>query len=167
MLEGQRLQLDRYRVVPRTISFIFHLNQVLLIQVAEGRGVWAGQYNGVGGHIERGENPHASALRELQEETDVVPDELQFCGHILIDTGIQTGIGLFVFGGLIHQPPRLKSTDEGTPQWLPLDQLDDFPLVEDLRWLIPKVRSTMNGGPPFLGLYTFNDDGGLTATWIP
>lgn len=167
MLDGQRLQPERYMVVPRSISFIFHLDQVLLIQVAQGRGAWSGQFNGVGGHIEQGENAQISALRELQEETGVIPDELHFCGHILIDTGSATGIGLFVFGGRIQQPPPLKSTPEGSPAWLRLDKLDEQPLVEDLHWLIPKVQATMSGAPPFLGLYQFTDDGTLKTTWIP
>jgi 8-oxo-dGTP diphosphatase len=165
MLDGQRLQPDRYTVVPRTISFIFYQDQVLLIQVAEGRGAWSGQYNGVGGHIERGEDPLSSARRELKEETGVVPDQLHFCGHILIDTGKETGIGLFVFGGSIQHPAPLKSTIEGTPQWLNPDELKEVHLVEDLHWLLPKVRATMDGAPPFLGLYQFDDSGKLVTTW--
>jgi 8-oxo-dGTP diphosphatase len=167
MLAGQRLQPDRYSVIPRTISFVFHQNQVLLIKVAEGRGAWSGQYNGIGGHIESGEHPHTSALRELQEETGILPDHLQFCGHILIDTGKATGIGLFVFGGAIQQPPPLQSTPEGAPHWLKLDALDGQPLVEDLHGLIPKVLATMEGAPTFLGLYQFSNEGKLETTWIP
>jgi 8-oxo-dGTP diphosphatase len=167
MLEGQRLQPDRYTVVPRTINFIFHENDVLLIKVAQGRGVWSGKYNGVGGHVERGEDPYTSALRELHEETGLTPDYIQFCGHILIETGRNPGIGLFVFGGKIAEPPPLISTPEGSPCWLPLEGIRHQPLVEDLHWLIPKVRATMGGAPPFLGLYEFHEDGSLRTSWAP
>jgi 8-oxo-dGTP diphosphatase len=167
MLEGQRLQPERYTVVPRTISFVFHDDHVLLIRLSEDRGAWAGKLNGVGGHIERGEDPHASALREIKEETGLTLEHLQFCGHILIDTGKKPGIGLFVFGSQISWAGSPLATSEGTPCWIAVKDLENEALVEDLNWLIPKVRSTLYGAPPFLGLYQFDTDGGLIVNWIP
>ena len=167
MLEGQRLQPQRYTVVPRTISFIFLDDHVLLIRLSEDRGAWSGKLNGVGGHMERGEDPHASALREIREETGLSLERLQFCGHILIDTGKKPGIGLFVFGSQISHAGSLRSTSEGTPCWIAVEDLENESLVEDLTWLVPKVRSTINGAPPFIGFYQFDDDGVLIVNWAP
>lgn len=166
MFEGQRLQPERYTVVPRTISFVFHEDQVLLIKLAKDRGAWSGKLNGLGGHIEQGEDPHTSALREIEEETGIILQRLKLCGHILIDTGQKPGIGLFVFGNDVAQPGSLRSTAEGEPCWINTHDLKMHPLVDDLHWLIPKVRSVLDGAPPFLGLYQFNHDGSLNVEWM-
>ena len=66
-LAGQRVSKDRYTIIPRTLSFLVHEETVLLIRIREDRGAWGGKYNGVGGHIEPGEDPLSAARRELVE----------------------------------------------------------------------------------------------------
>jgi len=63
-LDGQRADPDRYTLVPRTLTFLFQADQVLLLKVD--RGGWAGLYNGIGGHLEQGEDPLTAAVRELR-----------------------------------------------------------------------------------------------------
>ncbi len=75
-LAGQRLQPERYALIPRTLTFLFNKDEILLIKVPENRGAWTGLFNGVGGHIERGEEPHSAALREIFEETRLSPASL-------------------------------------------------------------------------------------------
>lgn len=46
---------ERYLVVPRTLVFLFdEQDRVLLLKGAENKIRWAGLYNGIGGHVERG-----------------------------------------------------------------------------------------------------------------
>jgi len=161
-LEGQRLQPDRYSVVPRTLSFLLHEDQILLLRIAEERGPWGGQYNGVGGHIERGENPLSAARREILEETGTVPDSLELCGVVVIDTQTVPGISLYIYVGKIDHPSPLKATDEGTLDWVPLSEVYDLPLVEDLPILLPKALEADRIKRPFSANYTYDDERDLT-----
>ncbi|GAP61818.1 8-oxo-dGTP diphosphatase [Ardenticatena maritima] len=125
----------RYALVPRTLIFLRRDDAVLLLRGAAHK--WfAGRYNGVGGHVERGETIIEAAMRETYEETGVQPTDLALRGviHIVGDPGVL----LFVFVGRavgdIH-----ATTDEGTLEWIPLSALANMPLVADLRWLLPRV----------------------------
>ncbi len=64
----------RYLTVPRTLCFILHGDDVLLIQRAPHKRIFPGKVNGVGGHVEAGEDVAASAAREILEETGLAVD---------------------------------------------------------------------------------------------
>lgn len=161
-LAGQRTQPDRYTVVPRTLSFLLRDDQVLLLKLAEGRGEWAGKLNGVGGHVEQGEEPRASALREVTEETGLAPGtSFQLCGVVLIDTQESPGIGLYVFVG--DAPPGdPQPSPEGTPMWIPLHAVGSHPVVEDLPTILPLALDAYGGQAPFTAAYKYDRSGSLT-----
>ena len=159
-LAGQRLQPDRYTVVPRTLVFLVRSESLLLLKVPAERGAWAGRLNGYGGHIERGEDPLSSALRETQEETGLVPSRLRLCGTVLVDTQQVPGIALFVFVGEIEEGEPAAGS-EGTPVWAPLSNLPVQELVEDLPELIPRALQAYQGAPPFSGSYRYTATGEL------
>jgi len=50
----QGVTRDRYMLIPRTIIFLRRGDFCLLIKGAPTKRLWAGKYNGVGGHVERG-----------------------------------------------------------------------------------------------------------------
>ena len=158
LLEGQRLQPERYSVIPRTLTFLTREGQVLLLRVAQGRGAWAGRFNGLGGHIEQGEDARTAARREVAEESGLEVDSLELAGVVLVDTATRPGIALFVFSaevaGEIRQP-----TPEGELAWLQLDRLGDVPLVDDLPILLPRVLLARETGRPFFGCYRFDEEG--------
>jgi 8-oxo-dGTP diphosphatase len=160
-LAGQRLHPDRYSVVPRTLSFLLRGEQVLLLQQPPNRGTWAGKLNGVGGHIERGEGPRASALREIAEETGLTPGRsFRLCGVVLIDTQQNPGIALYVFVGEALEGEARPST-EGTPVWVALHALDEQDVVEDLPTILPLALDAYRGQAPFTAAYTYDQDGSL------
>lgn len=165
-LAGQRLNGKRYSVIPRTLSFLLRENEVLLIRLPKDRPGWGGQLNGVGGHIEQGEDPISAARREIFEETGLTPSNLKLCGVVIIDTGDQTGIALYVFIGEIDAGQPIESP-EGIPLWISLEELDKQHLVEDLPILLPRALSSYHIGQPFSALYSYNDAGELTTTFIP
>ncbi|MBN2391881.1 MAG: NUDIX domain-containing protein, partial [Anaerolineae bacterium] len=57
-----------YTVIPRVLVFLTRGDEVLLLRGAPDKKLWAGKYNGLGGHIEPGETPHQAAVREVAEE---------------------------------------------------------------------------------------------------
>jgi 8-oxo-dGTP diphosphatase len=160
-LSGQRIQPDRYKLIPRTLTFLTRPEEVLLIRLGPDRGDWAGLLNGVGGHIERGEDPVQSARREIEEETGLIAGELRLSGVVIIDTGDQPGIGLFVFVGDVGGG-ELQAGSEGSPEWIRLDSLNDVPLVADLPELLPKVLSSGMHAAPFSATYEYDDAGKLS-----
>jgi 8-oxo-dGTP diphosphatase len=160
-LEGQRLQSDRYKVVPRTLSFLLRKDQVLLLQLAEDRGAWSGKFNGIGGHIERGEDPKTAAKREILEETGYSPASLRLAGTVIVDTGTDPGIMIYVYAGEILQtfPPHPNS--EGSLHWIKLSNLNTIDLVEDLPQVLPKTLEAYKRDATFSALYAYDEDGTL------
>ena len=107
-------------LIPRTLTFIFHEEKVLLIKGAPHKRLWANKYNGVGGHIERGEDVFSSARREVREETGLDLPSLALCGTVIVDTGENVGIGIFIFrgeyqGGNLAVPRRESGMDPARP----------------------------------------------------
>ncbi len=122
--------------------------------------LWANRYNGLGGHVEVDEDVLAAAQRELAEEAGIVDASLTLTGVIHIDAGHDAagplpGIIVFVFCGESRQRTVI-STAEGTPEWIPLNRLADYSLVDDLHQVIPL---TLAGGGLFYGHYRPNPQG--------
>ena len=134
----QGVNRERYMLIPRTLIFLTRGEHVLLIKGAAHKRLWAGKYNGLGGHIEPGEDVLSAARRELSEEAGLTSGDLRLVGTVVIDSGENPGILLFVFRGECPQGNRALSS-EGELEWLPVDNLVGLPLVEDLAVLLPRV----------------------------
>jgi hypothetical protein len=84
---------------------------------------------------------------------------------ISIDTGEQPGIGLFIFkgeAGHLRDIP-LQPNSEGSPEWVPVSQVDSLSLVEDLPLLLPRVVQADREEQPFFALYRYGDQGQLVV----
>jgi 8-oxo-dGTP diphosphatase len=161
----QKVDPERYQLVPRCLVFAIRDQEVLLITGAAHKRLWAGQLNGVGGHIEQGEDVLAAAQREFLEETGLHLLSPSICGVILIDIGGPTGVGLFVVRGDC-EAGLMRASTEGELAWYRLDDtLYQRPLVEDLPELLPRVLSRQPGDPPFSGRYHYDAAGHLQITW--
>jgi 8-oxo-dGTP diphosphatase len=121
----------------------------MLLKGGPEKRLWAGLYNGLGGHVERGEDILSSAYRELVEETGFEVKDLWLCGLITIDTGEQVGVGIFVLRGDIPATgpdyiDMLPSSPEGNLEWVPLPVL------------LPRVLAAHPGDHPFSAHYLYD-----------
>jgi len=159
--QGVFASAGRYQTVPRTLCFITHGDDVLLLKGAPDKRLWANLYNGVGGHVERHEDVYAAALREICEETGWDKDDLQdlyLRGLVNIDAGdSQVGVMLFVFTARARRR-QTHASSEGTLEWAPRHQLLDYALVQDLFILLPRVLSLADNAPPFFAHYGYDQD---------
>ena len=164
-ISEQTISKENYKVVPRTLIFLFDgQGRVLLLKGSPNKRRWAGVFNGIGGHVEVGEDVMEAAMRELAEETGITNVALDFCGQIMIDASQEEGIALFIFKGTNLHKGSLSSED-GELMWLSLDDLNRYPVMEDLHELLPRVAAFNQGDPVMIGKYTFEAGGNLRTSF--
>jgi 8-oxo-dGTP diphosphatase len=141
------------------LIFVFKGKNVLLQRGAPTKKLWANRYNGVGGHIERGEDLLTAAYRELNEETGLVNVDLMLCGTIIIDIGQNNGVLLFVMKGN-YQYGDIKPSAEGEVEWVNFNKIKELPVMEDLPTLLEHVKKSIKGRNIFHGR-SWHDEKGI------
>lgn len=149
------LKRQRYTVIPRTLVFITRGDAVLLLRGSAHKRIWAGKYNGIGGHVERDEDIYSAAQREVREETGLEVEKLRLTGLINIDGDQPTGIMLFVFVAE-SRSGEPQPSEEGDLEWIDRRLLDQVDLVEDLPTILPRAIEHAAGASPFFAHYRYD-----------
>ena len=124
-LEGAR-QLTFDRVIQYTLVYLISRGKVLLIKKAPGRS-HAGEWIGLGGKLERGEDPVTSAVRELREGSGLTVADPKLRGTFIWIDEVQCGIVYIVTG--TSWSGTLVESDEGGLEW---HSIADLPSLEGL-----------------------------------
>ena len=164
--QGLGLSSERYKVIPRTLCFILSPDDdVLLIKGAPTKRIWPNLYNGVGGHVEPGEDVYTAARREVREETGLLVRQMRLRGVINITVQDRQGIMIFVFMARAESR-AVAPSNEGTLEWVPRDRLLSLDLVPDLPELLPRALDAPSDADPFFGLYTYDETERLVTRWV-
>jgi 8-oxo-dGTP diphosphatase len=159
----QGINLDRYMLIPRVLVFVTRAGRLLLLRGAPGKRLWAERYNGLGGHVEQGEDPLSAARRELLEEANLTAS-LRLCGTLFVDSGQNPGVAVLVYAGEVTGG-ELRNSDEGVLEWVEPGALDSLPVVEDLPILVQRLLQMQAEDPPFSARSFYDDKGQLKVVF--
>jgi 8-oxo-dGTP diphosphatase len=154
--QGANATQNRWLTIPRTLCFVLHGDDVLLMKRAPHKRVFPNRYNGVGGHIERDEDPLSSARREIREETGLDVSDVRLCAVYNIDAGEATGIFLLVFTAQ-SASRDVTANSEGTLHWIPRGDVYSLDLVEDLPHILPRILAMQPTDQPLFFHVSYDD----------
>ena len=149
---------SRYLVVPRTLCFVLHEEEVLLIKRSPHRRLFPGKVNGLGGHVEQGEDVVLSAQRELVEEAGLEVTDLWLAGVVHVDGrlgqasplagNIQPGVLIFVFTAQADSRV-VRASEEGDLIWVALSDVEELDWVDGDPVLLLQALAARASGRPF------------------
>ena len=155
----------RYQMVPRTLVFIQKGEQLLMLSKNKSTSFGYGKINGVGGHMEQGEEPYESARREVLEETGLTVQQLDLAAILFIDIHDTPGIQVFVFKGQ-YSSGRIQDSEEGHLEWMSRAEIEEHEKkVKDLPFLIQVVDEHQSNTPPALIKYLYDENGEMRIAY--
>lgn len=166
--ENNHLNIDqRYQLIPRTLIFLNHNEKVILIEKTQNASFVEGRLNGVGGHIEIGEDPFMAARREVLEETGLGIENLDLVALLFIDTNKNPGILVFIFKG-DSKEGKIKESDEGKLWLLDKNEIKkEKQVMEDVPFLMEICETHGKNAAPRIIRYKKDRSGKLRIAITP
>ncbi len=164
--QGADATQHRWLTMPRTLSFVINGDDVLMLKRDASKRVFPNQYNGLGGHVERDEDVRSSALREIEEESGLIVHSLRLRSIHNIDAGEASGILLFIFTAISDSRDLKPDTPEGTLEWISIDKILDYDLVEDLPQLLPRIFNLPDKQGPLYAHIGYDEEDKLRLRFV-
>jgi 8-oxo-dGTP diphosphatase len=164
--QGANQSTNRWMTIPRTLAFIRNGDDILLMKRAANKRIFPNLYNGLGGHIERDEDPLTGAKREILEESGLSVQNLRLRAIYNIDAGQETGILLFVYLGESDSREITVETEEGRLEWIPIVKLHDYDLVEDLPLILPRILEMEKTTPPYSVHVSYDENDSIQMRFV-
>ena len=124
-----------------TVVFLRCGDHVLLLRHANTSDRFPGRWNGIGGHVNAGEDIRAAAKRELREEAGLDVSGLRLCA-VIHETGLLGRAHvLFVFAGETESRTAPRPPAGVEVSWHRLTDVDALPLVNDVPELLRRIWS--------------------------
>jgi 8-oxo-dGTP diphosphatase len=138
---------------------------VLLLKGAPTKRIWANRYNGLGGHVERGEDLYNATLREVQEEAGLALHDMRLAAVVHADGGDPAlGILFLVFTGW-SETREVIDSPEGTLEWHNVEHLPAAAMAPDLPVILPRILALPPGAPPLFLAYRYDEEDRLVITF--
>ena len=147
---------NTFTVIPRVLAFIERDDEILFIKRLKENAFAYQKLNGVGGHIEQGEDPLTAIRREVQEECGLVIHEFTLHAVIFIDIECNPGINVFVFSA--HYPGgELHPSDEGDLVWVKKKDVHSENVIKDVPMLLETIEDSKKDGQIKYLQYIYED----------
>lgn len=159
-MEDYNIEIIRrkYQLVPRTLIFIEKDEKILTLCKQKRNSFGFGKLNGIGGHIEQGEEPFESAKREIMEEANIQVKNLDLSAILFIDIGDCPGVEVFVFKAEYFSG-EARDSEEGHLEWMTRAEIKKRPnTVKDLDFLIELVDRHTPNSTPAIVKYSYDKD---------
>lgn len=132
---------------------VFHEHPRVLLGMKK-RGFGAGRWNGFGGKLHQGESVEQAAMREMQEEAGIVPNELSKVG--IIDFELENDpeileVHIFKGRGFVGEP---QESEEMKPQWFNVEEIPFENMWPDDKYWFPLFLADKK----FKGRFLFGKD---------
>ena len=152
---------SRYALVPRTLIFVQNNEKVLFLEKKQKTSYGYGKINGLGGHIERGEEPFEAARREIREEAQIEVTNLEMAAILIIDINETPGILVFILKA-DYLLGNIKNSEEGDLIWLSREEIskNEF-VIKDVPLLINFCDTHKSGCSPRIIKYLYDNYGAL------
>jgi 8-oxo-dGTP diphosphatase len=128
------------------VGFLFDGPGNFVALIKKNRPKWqAGLLNGVGGHVEDGEDEHDAMAREFLEEAGVdIPAERWRLFCVLNGKTPETGEPIVVHCFTARREANLKSLTDEPVAWYSTAVAHDGSCIPNLAWLIPMANDPNN-----------------------
>lgn len=155
-----------YTPILATLGYVFSADRSRVLMIhrnARPQDAHLGKWNGLGGKLEPNEDIATGMQREIREEAGIECQSMQLAGTISWPGFGRHGEDWFGFIFRIFAwtgTPR-TTNDEGTLEWIAIDEVLKLPLWEGDRWFLPLVFDF--SAPPFHGVMPYKN--GKPVDW--